>query len=79
MPDRTSRPSGMLAAIDLHGCKFAPLADPDTSRKSAGTAGGQTAARRPTVRCPTRCRYSTGQIGLSSVRARSGTGPRTRS
>jgi hypothetical protein len=33
MPDRTSRPWGMLAAIDLHGCRFAPLADPDAIRK----------------------------------------------
>ena len=32
MPDRTYRPWGMLAAIDLHGCEFAPLADADTIR-----------------------------------------------
>jgi len=32
MPDRTYRPWGMLAAIDLHGCNVAPLADPDTIR-----------------------------------------------
>jgi S-adenosylmethionine decarboxylase len=31
-PDRTYTPWGMLAAIDLHGCGFAPLADPDTIR-----------------------------------------------
>ena len=33
MPERTYRPWGMLAAIDLHGCELAPLADPDTIRK----------------------------------------------
>ena len=31
-PDRTYTPWGMLAAIDLHGCEFAPLADPDCIR-----------------------------------------------
>jgi S-adenosylmethionine decarboxylase len=31
-PDRKYTPWGMLAAIDLHGCEFAPLADPDTIR-----------------------------------------------
>jgi S-adenosylmethionine decarboxylase len=31
-PDRTYTPWGMLAAIDLHGCEFAPLADPDSIR-----------------------------------------------
>ena len=31
-PDRTYRPWGMLAAIDLHGCGFGPLADPDHIR-----------------------------------------------
>ena len=29
---RTPSPWGMLAAIDLHGCEFAPLADPETIR-----------------------------------------------
>jgi S-adenosylmethionine/arginine decarboxylase-like enzyme len=28
-PDPTYKPWGMLAAIDLHGCEFGPLADPD--------------------------------------------------
>ena len=31
-PDRTYTPWGMLAAIDLHGCAFGPLADPDNIR-----------------------------------------------
>ena len=31
-PERIYTPWGMLAAIDLHGCEFAPLADPDTIR-----------------------------------------------
>ena len=31
-PDRTYTPWGMLAAIDLHGCAFDPLADPDNIR-----------------------------------------------
>lgn len=31
-PDRTYTPWGMLAAIDLHGCGFGPLADPDNIR-----------------------------------------------
>jgi S-adenosylmethionine decarboxylase len=31
-PSRTDTPWGMLAAIDLHGCGFAALADPDTIR-----------------------------------------------
>jgi len=31
-PDRTYTPWGMLAAIDLHGCEFARLADPDNIR-----------------------------------------------
>lgn len=31
-PDRTYRPWGMLAAIDLHGCGRGPLADPDSIR-----------------------------------------------
>lgn len=31
-PGRTYTPWGMLAAIDLHGCGFGPLADPGTIR-----------------------------------------------
>jgi S-adenosylmethionine decarboxylase len=31
-PDRTYTPWGMLAAIDLHGCAFEALADPDSIR-----------------------------------------------
>jgi S-adenosylmethionine decarboxylase len=31
-PDPTYTPWGMLAAIDLHGCEFRPLADPDNIR-----------------------------------------------
>ena len=31
-PDRTYVPWGTLAAIDLHGCDFDPLADPDCIR-----------------------------------------------
>jgi S-adenosylmethionine/arginine decarboxylase-like enzyme len=30
--ERTYTPWGMLAAIDLHGCQFGPLADPDNIR-----------------------------------------------
>ena len=30
--ERTYTPWGMLAAIDLHGCEFGPLADPDNIR-----------------------------------------------
>jgi S-adenosylmethionine/arginine decarboxylase-like enzyme len=31
-PERTYTPWGMLAAIDLHGCEFRPLADRDNIR-----------------------------------------------
>jgi S-adenosylmethionine/arginine decarboxylase-like enzyme len=31
-PDGSYGPWGMLAAIDLHGCEFAPLADPGSIR-----------------------------------------------
>src|SRR4051794_1670785 len=31
-PDPTYTPWGMLAAVDLHGCEVAPLANPDTIR-----------------------------------------------
>ena len=31
-PDPRYTPWGMLAAIDLHGCEFGPLADPDNIR-----------------------------------------------
>ena len=31
-PDTTYTPWGMLAAIDLHGCEFGPLADPGNIR-----------------------------------------------
>ena len=36
-PDSTYTPWGTLAAIDLHGCGFEALSDPDRIRAFGGT------------------------------------------